>query len=192
MSNLADCCLWDSDGLPQPKPVCSVKDEHSRGWLQITVDKSRREILRVYDLEDYFKGHAARRPDRLLLGRAETGSWVVVLMECKSGTGWAEARKKFEAVLHLFCKRSGNPAALEHHDTHRSLLGKRVQKHTVVAIVAGQVGREYRGKRRGDRKVEQRERNPLPYGVYSVPPISGKKFNSVADFWKHLGILPLG
>jgi hypothetical protein len=186
MCRMASHCIFDSEATGRSRSTCSLSDRHSRGWFQISVQQS--EIIRVYDLERYFGDRETKRPDRLVVGRVGEGPWVVVLVELKTRTGWGDALAKFRAVLPALGK-GGSEGGEQHHQGCAHLLpGGR--GHPIVALVAGSVGSEYRRTVRGDRRPAEREK--LSYGgkqVLIVPPLSGGKFESVRDFWRHLGLL---
>lgn len=165
----------------------SLRDIGSSGRLRIKMGPG--EILREYDLEAYFGPRAIQRPDRLLLGRIGQGPWVVVLLECKSHTGWGHALQKFRAVLPVFCR--GQEEGEAHHRACAPLIpgGK---GHRVLAVVAGQVGAEMRRQapRRGNRRIVEREKARLSCGGKTIPvlPPMRRDFASLKAFWGKLGI----
>ena len=165
----------------------SLRDAGSSGRLRIKVGPG--ETLREYDLEAYFGPRAIQRPDRLLLGRIGQGPWVVVLLECKSHTGWAHALQKFRAVLPAFCR--GQQEGETHHRACASLMPEG-KGHRVLAVVAGQVGAEMRRQapRRRNRRVVEREKAGLSCGGKLIPvlPPLRRDFTSLRTFWQKLGI----
>lgn len=186
MCRLADYCIYDS----AEKSTCALSAEGSSGELHITVQKDER--LLVYDLEGYLGKGQIKRPDYLLIGRVGDGPWVVVLVDLKSGTGWGKALEQFRGVLPALGK-GGEDGGERHHRecADRLPLGR---GHPVIAVVVGQVGREYRKSFQpgglGDRRRKQT--SGVSWGgkpVRVVPPMSSRPFRSLRDFWVQLGIL---
>lgn len=187
MSRLTDYCIYDSAS----QSTCTLSARGSGGYLSITVQEHER--LLVYDLEAYLGKSPIKKPDRLLIGRVGEGPWVVVLADLKSGTGWGKALDQFREILPALGK-GGEAGGEQHHREYGGQLplGK---DHRVVAVVVGRVGSEYRKSFQpgglGDRMAKQRRGiswggKPVPV----APPISGKEFRSLRDFWVQLGILP--
>lgn len=195
MCDLSSCCIFDSGSIDRAVSTCSLADPSSGGQrLWISVQRDAGEVLIVYDLEQYFGKRPIKRPDRLLIGQVESGLGVVVFVELKSQTGWDESVEKFRAVLPAFGRGGGEGSEGEHHHQECKHLLPDGKDHQVIALVVGRVGSEYvKSGRRGNRRPAERERAALSYGgkpVPVVPPLAGRQFNSVRDFWKHLGLLP--
>ncbi|HEY90178.1 MAG TPA: hypothetical protein G4N98_10720 [Thermoflexia bacterium] len=186
---LDDCLLWNSADHRGAKPTCSVSDVHSKGYLRVKVDKSD-EILKVYDLEKYFGLRSIKRPDRLLLGRVSDNPWVVAFVEVKSNTGWKHAVQKFQDVLPEFSRSTRKGET--HHAKCASLMPDG-EKHRVLALIVGHVGRERsKHKRRGNRRVSEREKAKLSFGGKSIPivPPINADFDSLRKLWQRVGVLP--
>jgi len=182
MCRLDDCCIYDS----ARKSTCTLSAKGSGGTLSVAVQKDER--LLVYDLERYLGERPIQRPDYLLIGRVGDGPWVVVLVELKSGTGRGKALEQFREVLPALGK-GGEDGGERHHQECADRLPPG-RGHRVVAVVVGQVGREYRKSRRRDRKTRDR-RQGLRWGnkeVLIASPMFGKSFRSLRDFWIQLGI----
>lgn len=186
MCQLTLCRVYDS----QQDSVCSLTASGSSGRLFIR--PQRNEQLLAYDLEAYLGKKPIKRPDFLVIGRTREGPWVVVLVEIKSKHNWQEALEKFREVLPGLGK-GGESGGEQHHQECRDLLplGK---DHRVIAVVVGQVGKEFRKYTRVDRDRRWPEkRRSIRWGgkrVLLVPPIAGKTFPSLRDFWVQIGVLP--
>lgn len=178
MCRLNASCIYNS----ARGAICSLEG------LSINVQKD--EYLLAYSLEQYFGDSPLKRPDHLLIGRVGNGPWIVVLAELKSRTGWEDALKKFREVLPALGK-GGSAGGEEHHRDcgHVLPLGK---DHRVVAIVVGQVGREYRKVRRTDMNRRPLKKG-IPWGgkeVTVTPPLFGKEYPSLRAFFVKIGVLP--
>ncbi len=192
MCDLSSYCVFDSSSVDRAVSTCSLSDPGSGGQrLSISVQRNVGEVLKAYDLERYFGNRDIARSDRLLIGRVEDGPLVVVFVEFKSGSGWADAQRKFRAMLPAFGKGGGDESEGRLHHRECGQLLTDGEGHSVIALVVGRVGREYRiANRRGNRRPAERR---LSYGgktVLIVPPLSRGRFDSLAGFWKQLGIMP--
>lgn len=181
MCRLEDCLVYSSD----------EGAIFSANGLTITIQKD--EHLRAYDLEQYFGEQPIKRPDHLLIGRVEKGPWVVILAELKSKTGWEEALEKFQKVLPALGK-DGESGGEQHHQECKHLFAPG-KGHQVVAVVIGQVGKDYRKQQkilRTDRNRRPLKKNIVWRGkeVFVVSPMFGKGYASLRKFFSEIGILP--
>lgn len=196
MCRLNDHCIYDSAEY-SGRSTCTLSAPGSSGRISITVREDER--LLVYDLESYMGNKPIKRPDRLLIGRVGKGVWVVVLVDLKSGSEWDKAIEQFKGVLPALGK-GGDKGGEDHHNECREALPLG-REHRVVAVVAGQVGKGYRkfiqrAGIAGRKRKGKRGRNIIPpWGgkpIAVVPPMSGREFLSLTDFWVQLGVLPAG
>lgn len=207
---LSEFCIWDSERLSRPDPVCSVTDQRSKGALHIVVRKDLGERLLVYHLKAYVGEDSYEGPDWLLVGKvrlpgaAREERWVVVIVELKSGSGWRKARDQIEAILPMLGK-GGEEGGEQHHQESRKLLP--VEKnHLVIGLVVGHVGAEMskieegRRKRKkkmaiwvpgiGDRERIQKVRGIVQWGrkkVIFVSPTAKDKYETLASFFEQIG-----
>lgn len=183
MYRLAQHCVYDS----------SQQSTFALRGISVIVQSD--EWLQAYNLEAYFGNTGPKRPDHLLVGRVGEGPWVVVLLESKSRTGWSHALEKFKDACPALGK-GGEEGGEEHHRECAPFLPLG-RDHRVVAVVVGQVGSEYRkfitpeggGGRKRREKIIPSWRGKE---IVVTPPIWGKKFGSLREFWIHLGVLGRG
>lgn len=192
MCRLTDYCIYDSAEQPRKPSTCPLSAPGSKGQIAITVQEGER--LLVYDLEKYVGERPVKRPDRLLIGQVgDDGPWVVLLVDLKSGTGWDKALKQFQEVLPTLGKGGDRGGEQHHQECGAELpLGR---SHRVIAVVIGQVGREYKKSIQraglGGRKRQQKQGGSISWSgkaIRIVPPMSGKVVQSLRDFWVKLGI----
>lgn len=209
---LSEFCIWDSERVPRPNPVCSVMDRRSEGALHIIVHKDQGERLLVYNLRDYVGEDSYEGPDGLLVGKVKfpgassKGRWVVVIVELKSRSGWRKARNQIEAILPMLGK-GGEKGGEQHHQESKQLLP--IEKdHLVIALVVGHVGEEMskteegrrkRKKKRaiwvpslGDRERIRKVRDVVLWGgkkVVFVSPTAKSEYESLASFFEQIGAI---